>query len=566
MKQQLQTCLQATVDRMIAAAGVEEPVHVHLVRTRNPEHGDFSSNVALEMSGRLSRPARQVADMLRDETDWPEAVEAVDVAGPGFINVRLKHGSEARMLVDIVNHGMTYGQAPALGHKVCIEFVSANPTGPMHVGHGRGAVVGDVAANVLAACGWDVYREYYINDAGAQVAVLADSVWWRILTSLGRDVPKPEEAYPGEYVVDVAGRVLARHDFDKLEAMPDDARRELLAGEAVGDIMAMIRDDLSAMGIVFDQFFSERELHASGRVTALLEHLQQQGDVYRGTLPPPKGREVDDYQPVEQLLFRSTMYGDDVDRPLAKQDGSPTYFAADIAYHHDKHERGFDRLVDVWGADHAGYVTRVQSAMQALTGKKHQPEVILVQMVNLTRAGKPVRMSKRAGTFVTLREVVDEVGSDAVRFNFLTRKAESQLEFDLETAKQKSDENPVYYAQYAHARACSVVRRAKDEGLELGDAATVDVDLLVAEEEKGLLKLLLHYPDVLLQAGERLEPYRVATFLLQLAADFHSFYHKHRVIGVEPGLARARLLLVAAFAQVMRNGLSLLGVGAPESM
>lgn len=566
MKQQLQSCMQAAVDDMLREHGQGDPVRVHLVRPRNQAHGDFASNVALETAGRLKCAPRQAAEKLLAQVNWPDAVEAAEIAGPGFINIRLKHGSEADVLLRIIEQGEQYGRAAAGDEKVCVEYVSANPTGPMHVGHGRGAVVGDAVANVLAACGYRVHREYYINDAGAQVGVLAESVWWRMRELQGETVVQPDDAYPGEYVVDAARRILERNPFEQLASLPDAKRRKLLAGAAVQAMMDMIQGDLAVLGIGFDQFFSESDLHASGSVDGLIEKLQELGAVYRGVLPPPKGRTVEDYQPVEQLLFRTTDYGDDVDRPLAKQDGTPTYFAADIAYHFDKHERGFDRLVDVWGADHGGYVARVQSAMQALSGKPHQPEVVLVQMVNLTREGKPVRMSKRAGTFVTLREVIDEVGRDAVRFNFLTRKAESQLEFDLETAKEQSDENPVYYAQYAHARACSVIRRAGEEGLKIGDAGTVDLTLLRAKEEAGLLAMLLHYPDVLAQASKRLEPYRVATFLLQLAADFHSFYHKHRVIGVEPELGRARLLLVAAIAQVMRNGLGLLGVSAPESM
>ncbi|MFQ5355336.1 MAG: DALR anticodon-binding domain-containing protein, partial [Mariprofundaceae bacterium] len=298
----------------------------------------------------------------------------------------------------------------------------------------------------------------------------------------------------------------------------------------------------------------------------LIDHLRGEGMVYEGVLPPPKGKDVVDYQPVEQLLFRTTDFGDDVDRPLAKQDGSATYFAADIAYHMDKHERGFDRQVDIWGADHGGYVTRVQAAMQALTGKENLPEVLLVQMVNLIRGGEPVRMSKRSGAFVTLREVVDEVGKDAVRFNFLTRKSESQLDFDLEIAKQKSDENPVYYVQYAYARVCSILSKANREGIHLSESEDVDTGLLCSDEEQALLKQLLSYPEMLEQAASRLEPYRVATFLTKLAASLHTYYHKHRVIGVDEALCQARLMLLRAVGQVLKNGLGLLGVSAPEHM
>jgi len=294
--------------------------------------------------------------------------------------------------------------------------------------------------------------------------------------------------------------------------------------------------------------------------------LKGDGLFYIGALPPPKGKKIEDNQPVEQWMFRTPQLGDDVDRPLAKKDGTATYFAADIAYHMNKHERGFDRLVDIWGADHGGYVTRVQAAMQALTGRKHQPEVVLVQMVNLTRDGKPVRMSKRAGTFVTLHEVVEEVGSDAVRFNFLTRRAESQIDFDLETAKQKNDENPVYYVQYAHARVCAILRKADEEGLQRVETGDVDVSLLAGDEEIALVKHLLAYPEILENAAARLEPYRVAVYLMELAAALHRCYHKHRVIVEDAGLAQARLLLMRAVKQVLANGLELLGVSTPEVM
>ncbi|MDQ6966738.1 MAG: arginine--tRNA ligase, partial [Mariprofundaceae bacterium] len=376
----------------------------------------------------------------------------------------------------------------------------------------------------------------------------------------------PEGCYPGDYVIEGAKQILAEHDFATLEAMPEAARAALLSSLSIDCMMAMVRDDLAALGIRFNTYFSEQTLHESGAVQGLIKQLRDDGKVYLGTLPPPMGKEVGDYQPVEQWLFRTTDYGDDVDRPLAKKDGTPTYFAADIAYHTDKHLRGFERMIDVWGADHGGYVSRVQAAMQALTGKKQLPEVVLVQMVNLTRDGKPVRMSKRAGTFVTLREVVEEVGKDAVRFNFLTRRVESQLDFDLETAKQKNDENPVYYVQYAHARVCAILRKAAEEGVVALSPETVDVSPLNSEEERRLVRDLLAWPEILEQAASRLEPYRVATALMQLAQGLHSFYHKHRVVVEDAATAQARMLLVIAVKQVLANGLELLGVDSPERM
>lgn len=567
MKHELESSLQLAVEALLAEHGEENGVQVSLSRPKTREHGDYAANVAMPLAGRVGLKPHAVAQRLLELVEWPPAVEKTEIAGPGFINIYLQHALEAAVLVQIVSAGADYGCVSAGdGPSACVEFVSANPTGPMHVGHGRGAVVGDAMARVMAARGVHVHKEYYINDAGAQIGVLADSVWLRMRELQGERVEFPASAYPGEYVIDAARQLLKRHSFGELSAMAEDERRALLGTEAVQLMMDVIRDDLDVLGIRFDHFFSERTLHASGRIESMIGHLQEQGIAYRGVLPPPKGKEVKDYQPVEQLLFRTTEYGDDVDRPLVKQDGAPTYFAADIAYHMDKHERDFDRMVDVWGADHGGYVTRVQAAMQALTGKKHQPEVVLVQMVNLTRDGKPVRMSKRAGTFVTLREVVDEVGADAVRFNFLTRRAESQLDFDLETAKQKSDENPVYYVQYAHARVCSILGKAGEEGVKLAEPADVNVSKLVEVEEKQLIKQLLNYPEVLEQAASRLEPYRVATYLMALAADLHTYYHKYRVVGDDVDLMQARLLLMRAIGQVIRDGLGVLGVSAPERM
>ncbi|MBL4775937.1 MAG: arginine--tRNA ligase, partial [Mariprofundus sp.] len=369
----------------------------------------------------------------------------------------------------------------------------------------------------------------------------------------------------------VARDLLATHDYQRLERMPEEERSKLIGQASIDANMSMIGADLAAIGITFDHYFSEQQLHSSGRIDALIEQLQADDVIYTGSLPPPKGKEVSDYKPVEQLLFRSTDFGDDVDRALIKHDGTATYFAADIAYHYDKHQRGFDRMIDIWGADHGGYVRRVQAAMQALLNRAKQPDVLLVQMVNLTRDGKPVKMSKRTGTFVPLREVVDEVGSDAVRFNFMTRRVESQLDFDLQAATEKNNENPVYYVQYAHARIAAVLRKALDEGVDAGiiqgtDIADIDVSVLATPEEQRLIANVLAYPDSLKKAAVRLEPYRIATYVMRLAADFHSFYHKNRVVSDDAVLTSARVLLIRAVAQVINNGLAILGVSAPEKM
>lgn len=568
VKRELEASLQLAVEALLSEHGEENGVRVALTRPKTRDHGDYAANVAMPLAGRLGIRPHEAAQRLLELVQWPPVVEKTEIAGPGFINIHLQQASEASILAKIVTQGVHYGRVAVDAHapRACVEFVSANPTGPMHVGHGRGAVVGDALSSVMEARGVRVQREYYINDAGNQIGVLADSVWLRMRELQGESIDFPDGCYPGGYIVDAARGLLEERSFEELQSMPEQDRRVWLGCEAVHAMMTMIRSDLQLLGISFDEYFSEKDLHQSGKVGELIEQLKADDLIYMGTLPPPKGKEIKDYHPVEQWLFRTTQFGDDVDRPLAKKDGTATYFAADIAYHMNKHERGFDRLVDVWGADHGGYVTRVQAAMQALTGKKHQPEVMLVQMVNLMRDGKPVRMSKRAGTFVTLREVVDEVGKDAVRFNFLTRRAESQLDFDLETAKQKNDENPVYYVQYAHARVCAILRKADEEGLRMVKPEDVDVSHLVGAEETVLIKHLLAYPEVLETAANRLEPYRTAVYLMQLAANLHSFYHKHRVIIEDVELAQARLLLMRAVKQVLANGLELLGVSVPEVM
>ncbi|MDQ6994297.1 MAG: arginine--tRNA ligase, partial [Mariprofundaceae bacterium] len=454
MKQSLEQALQDAVDILLKDVTDSSSVHVKLSRPKMKEHGDYACNVAMPMAGMLKMNPRQVADKLLTMIVWPDAVEETAIAGPGFINIRLQKSCEAEVLKKILTEGASYGQLPVDNNaeKVCLEFVSANPTGPMHVGHGRGAVVGDALGRVLSARGFKVHREYYINDAGTQIGVLANSVWLRMCELQGQSIQLPDSAYPGDYIIDIAKELLKIHDFETLQSWSEEQRLTWLNQESVAANMRMIADDLAIMNIHFDEYFSEKKLHESGKVQSLIQRLREQGTVYLGTLPAPKGKEIENYKPVEQWLFRTTDFGDDVDRPLAKKDGTATYFAADIAYHENKFQRGFDRMIDIWGADHGGYVSRVRAAMKALTQKDNQPDVLLVQMVNLTRDGQAVKMSKRAGTFVSLREVVDEVGSDAVRFNFMTRRIESQFDFDLEEAKEKSNENPVYYVQYAHAR------------------------------------------------------------------------------------------------------------------
>ncbi|MFQ5518393.1 MAG: arginine--tRNA ligase [Mariprofundus sp.] len=568
VKQLLEQALEQALATLLADHPDADMPKVVLNRPKQKDHGDYAANIAMPLARVLKKSPQQIAAAILELVKWPDAVEGADIAGPGFINIRLQQASEAVALKTIIKQAENYGRIPLTetSEKVNLEFVSANPTGPMHVGHGRGAVVGDALANVLIATGRNVQREYYINDAGAQIGVLANSVWLRMREMQGENIVFPEAAYPGEYIIQIASEMLAKHDYAALLSMPEIERMQLIGQESIDANMAMIRSDLAAIGIEFDHYFSEQNLHSSGSITELINRLQADGVVYRGVLPPPKGKEVTDYQPVEQLLFRTTDFGDDVDRPLAKQDGTATYFAADIAYHYDKHQRGFDRMIDIWGADHGGYVTRVQAAMKALVKRDTQPDVLLVQMVNLTRDGKPVKMSKRAGTFVTLREVVDEVGSDAVRFNFMTRRVESQLDFDLEAAKKQNDENPVYYVQYAYARIAAILRKAAEEGVDTTAVDDVDLSVLTSHEEQRLVAHLLAYPDLLQKAADRLEAYRVATYVMRLAADFHSFYHKNRVVTEDASLTAARIVLIRAVAQVIENGLTMLGVSAPERM
>jgi len=567
LKDSITQALQDVVSSLLADIETNKIPSVVLTRPKQKEHGDYAVNIAMPLAGLLKQNPRQVAETILATVEFPDAVDSADIAGPGFINIKLKAGGETDILKDILNQGETYGCVDnSNGERINLEFVSANPTGPMHVGHGRGAVVGDSLANLMMARGFKVHKEYYINDAGNQIGVLANSVWLRMQQQKGLDITFPDGAYPGEYINEIAKEILDKKGFTYFENLDETSRLQELGVSAVDANMAMIRQDLEKIGITFDLYFSEKTLHASGKVTQLIEKLEADDLIYTGTLPPPKGKEVKDYNPIEQRLFRTTDFGDDVDRPLMKQDGTATYFAADIAYHADKFERGFKHMIDIWGADHGGYITRVQAAMKALTGLDKQPEVLLVQMVNLTRDGVPFKMSKRAGTFVTLSEVVEEVGKDAVRFNFMTRRIESQFDFDLEAAKAKDAENPVYYVQYAHARIHAVLRKAKSEGVTLVKVEDVDTSLLTSDEASKLIKMLLAYPDMLDTAANRREPYRIATYIMQLAAAFHSFYHHNRVLGVAEDLMQARLLLLLATAQVIKNALTLLGVTAPEEM
>jgi arginyl-tRNA synthetase len=554
---------------------------------RDPSHGDLASNVAMvlakEAKPHFANPrqlASEIAGLLAEDAD----VETAEVAGPGFLNIRLKPDVFIEVLRRVLALGADFGGVPAdragrAADKVNVEYVSANPTGPMHVGHGRGAVFGDALANLLAFAGHDVTREYYINDAGAQVDVLARSAYLRYREALGETIGEiPQGLYPGDYLQPV-GVALAKKFGRGLLDKPEEVWREPVRSFAIEAMMDMIRDDLAALKIKHDVFFSERALRRGDHdlVAAAIDELRQRGLVYEGRLPPPKGAVPDDWEDREQTLFRSTGFGDDVDRPLKKSDGSYTYFAADIAYHKTKIDRGFSNLIDVWGADHGGYVKRMRAAVAALSQSRAELDVKLCQLVQLMRAGEPVKMSKRSGDFVTLREVVDEVGVDAVRFIMLFRKNDAPLEFDLVKVIEQSKDNPVFYVQYAHARTKSVFRQARaafpDMDLSAAALARADLARLTDEGEIALMNLLAQWPRVIEAAAFAHEPHRVAFYLHDLAASFHSHWNRGKdqpqlrfVNEKERDLSNARLALVCSLTSVLASGLNVLGVSAPDEM
>ena len=549
---------------------------------RDPSHGDLSTNAAMIYARETKDNPRVLANSLAFELAQDRDVARTDVAGPGFINIVLKPDVYARVLRTVVNRGSRFGAgAFEGGDKVNIEYVSANPTGPMHVGHARGAVFGDALANLLEFAGDRPTREYYVNDAGAQVDALARSAFLRYREALGESIgPIPEGLYPGEYLKPV-GQALAREFGPELESKAETEWLPVVRKRAIDAMMAMIRDDLAALKITHEVFASERELigaeGAPDRVREAIDWLRSRGLVYEGRLPPPKAGVPDDWEEREQILFRSTEFGDDVDRPLVKADGSYTYFATDIAYHKSKIERGYLSLVDVWGADHGGYVKRMQAAVAALSQKKATLDVRLCQLVRLMRGGEQVRMSKRSGDFVTLREVVDEVGADAVRFIMLMRKNDAPLDFDLAKVIEQSQENPVFYVQYAHARSQSVLRQGRlvfpDFDLNPTALAGADLSLLIDAGELDLMRTLAHFPRVVLQAASAHEPHRIAFFAHDLATRFHAHWNRGKdsknlrfINETSRGLTYSRLCLTMGVGLVLASALSILGVTAPDEM
>jgi len=555
---------------------------------RDPAHGDMATNAAMVLAKDAGKKPRDLAEAIAGKLRADPLIDKVDVAGPGFINLTLKPTAWIAELRTVLAAGAGYGRGNlGQAEPVNVEYVSANPTGPMHVGHCRGAVFGDALANLLDVAGYKVTREYYINDAGAQVDVLARSAFLRYREALGDDIGTiPEGLYPGDYLKPVGAALAKEYGRTLLQKLESDWL-PIVRQRAIDMMMDEIRGDLAALNVRHDVFFSERSLIGSGigqpddQVAKTIDVLRKDGHVYEGRLPPPKGAADDDWEDREQTLFRATAFGDDVDRPLLKSDGSYTYFASDIAYHRNKFERGFRNLIDVWGADHGGYIKRVQSAVKAISGGQAELDVKIVQLVKLLRAGEPVKMSKRSGDFVTLREVVDEVGRDAVRFMMLYRKNDAVLDFDFAKVQEKSRDNAVFYVQYAHARAYSVFRNAAEVVPDLlTDAksrcrrlAEAPLDRLDDPGEASLMRRLALYPRLLEGAAAAHEPHRVAFYLYELASEFHAQWNRGNdtpylrfIIQNDPLMTMARLALVQGVVSVLASGLGLLGVEAPEEM
>jgi arginyl-tRNA synthetase len=548
---------------------------------RDSSHGDVATNAAMVLAKQAKMKPRDIADALAARLEDNADIETVEVAGPGFINMRLSPSFWHARLAEVLAGGAGYGTSDVgKGEKVNVEYVSANPTGPMHVGHARGAVVGDALARLLDKAGFDVTREYYINDAGSQIDVLAKSLHLRYREALGEDIGDiPEGLYPGDYLIPV-GQKLAETLGNKWREAPDGDWLEEFQVIAIDAMMEMIRNDLAALGIVFNVFSSERNLVNAGEVEKAIAQLDSQGLIYEGRLDPPKGKLPDDWEDREQTLFKSSEFGDDTDRPIKKSDGSWTYFASDISYHRNKFERGFKTQIDVWGADHGGYVKRMKAAVQAISGGEAALDVKLCNLVKLLRDGEQVKMSKRSGSFVTLREVVDEVGRDVVRFIMLTRRNDAPLDFDFNQVTEQSRDNPVFYVQYAHARTRSVLRNAAETiGSDvLGDIsypelAKTDCSGLTDPDELALIKLMASWPRTVETAAAAHEPHRIAFYLHEVASAFHSLWNKGKddvslrfILEDDISLTRARLALIGGAASVIAGALDVMGVEALEEL
>jgi arginyl-tRNA synthetase len=553
MKEQLRACILKGIEGCFAdgtltsgvvpAINVEKPAH--------SEHGDFATNVAMQMAKPERKSPRAIADILVQKlAGCSDLIESLEVAGPGFINFFIKDSAWRKTLTEIDRAGSEYGRSQVgAGKKVQVEFVSANPTGPLHIGHGRGAATGDAVASLLKAAGFDVQREYYINDAGNQMNTLGLSGLLRYRQLLGEAVDFPDNCYQGDYIKDIARDAITKH-ADRFTKVPQEEGVAFFAKMGGDLILKGIDEDLQSFGVHLDHWFSEQSLFDDGKVESAIKEMQEKGLIY---------------EQEGALWFRTTDFGDDKDRVVVRSNGITTYFASDIAYHRDKFSRGFDWVIDVWGADHHGYVPRLKGIVQGLGRDPEDLGIILVQLVSLLRDGVPVAMSTRSGEFVTLKEVVDEVGRDAARFFFLMRRSDSQLDFDLELAKRQSTDNPVYYVQYAHARIKSIFETARERGFE-PDFSDIRLELLESADDMSLIKKLSAYPEILEAAALNFEPHRITYYLQELAGEFHSFYNKSRVITEEPQLTQARLFLLHCVAITLKNALTLLGISAPERM
>ncbi len=524
---------------------IEEP--------KNETQGDFSSNIAMVMAKLQKMAPRKIAEAIeKNITDPDSIIEKTDIAGPGFINFYLKPTSWHPSIDTVYEQNAQYGASEmGKGTKVQVEFVSANPTGPLHVGHGRGAAVGDCTAKILSFAGFDVEKEYYVNDSGRQINTLGLSVFSRYKELAGKEVDFPEDCYKGDYIKDIAQTVTEEKALELLDIAEQDAVT-YCAKFAADTILKGIKVDLEAFGVTFDNWFSEQTLYDDGKVDKAIAELRDKKIVYE-----------DD----GASWFRTSDYGDEKDRVVVRSNGQTTYFASDIAYHQNKFDRGFHRVIDVWGADHHGYIPRINATIEAAGNKSDNFDVILIQLVALLRDGKPIAMTTRGGIFETLKDVIDEVGSDAARFIFLSRSYESHLDFDLELAKKKTNDNPVYYVQYVHARISSIIAKAKDEkGIDSIEKTAAGISRLLEPEDLALIKAMARYPETIELAADKLEPHKVTYYLTNLASLFHTYYNKHKVLTDDADLTKGRLYLIGAVQKVIKNGLTLLGVSAPDKM
>ncbi|MGB4826209.1 MAG: arginine--tRNA ligase [Paracoccaceae bacterium] len=574
---EIRSAVVDALDRMTAGGVLPGGLDLSAVAVEPPRdaaHGDMAVNAAMVLAKPAGKPPREIAEALATELMLDPRIEGTDVAGPGFLNLRLSAALWQGVVREVLAVGASYGRSDiGGGKKVNVEFVSANPTGPMHVGHVRGAVVGDALSNLLAFAGWNVTREYYINDGGAQVDVLARSAYERYREANGLEPEIREGLYPGDYLIPVGEALKARY----ADSLLDKGEQYWLAEVrdfATEMMMQMIREDLATLGVRMDVYSSEKALYGTGEIEAAIKTLRDMDLIYEGVLEAPKGKEPEDWEPRVQTLFRSTAHGDDVDRPVKKSDGSWTYFAPDIAYHYNKVQRGFDQLIDIFGADHGGYVKRMKAAVSALSGGRVPLDIKLIQLVKLWKGGQPFKMSKRAGTFVTLRDVVEEVGADVTRFIMLTRKNDVALDFDFDKVQEQSKDNPVFYVQYANARVNSVLRKAREAGLAVDDASLLAADHTQLDHvaEIGMLKKIAEWPRLVEIAARNNEPHRVAFFLYELASDFHALWNRGndetqlRFLQDNKAASQAKIALARAVSVVICAGLAILGVTPVEEM